>query len=75
MKIHQHGSEICKKMCSLEVITGFLPSFQLSHQKNPCYSSFVKICQHEGKIFNKMCTFEVRIGLLPFILIVSSKEA
>ena len=49
--------------------------FQLSHKKNPCHRSLMKIHQHGAEIFNEMCSFEVSIGLLPHILIVSSKES
>ena len=58
-----------------DISIGLFHSFWLSHQKNPCYRSVMKIHQHESKIFNKMCTFEVSIGLLSLILIISSKES
>ena len=75
MKIHQHGAEIFNKMCSFEDSIGCCPSFQLSHQKNPCYSSLMKICELGAKIFNKTYSFVEGIGLLALILIVSLKES
>ena len=35
----------------------------MSHQKNPCYRSLMKIHQHGAEIFNKLYTFEVSIGM------------
>ena len=53
----------------------YTKDFQLSHQKNPCYRSLMKIHQHQAQIVNKMCSFEVSIGLLPHFSIISSKES
>ena len=64
MKICQHGAEIFNKMCSFEISIGFYPSFQSSHQKNPCYRGLIKICKHGAEMFNKMCTFEESIEFL-----------
>ena len=65
MKISQEGAEIYKKCAVLKLAQGCYPSFQWSHQKNPCYRSLVKILQKGAKIFNKTCSFAVNIGLLP----------
>ena len=63
------------KCALLKLAQGCYPSFWLSHEKNPCYGSLMKISQHGAEIFNKLCTFEVSIGLLTLILIISSKES
>ena len=63
------------KHVGLKLAQGCCPSFQLSHQENPCYRCLVKIHQEEGKVFNKACSLEVSIGLLSLISIVSSKES
>ena len=59
----------------LKLAYGYHPSFQSSHQMNPCDRSLMKICQHGANIFNKTGSFEVSIGLLPLISILSSKES
>ena len=51
----------------MKLAYGYYPSFQASHQKNPYYSSLVKIYQHGAEVFNKMFSFEVNIRLLPLI--------
>ena len=59
MKILQQGAKIFNKTCSFEGSIGLLPSFLLSHQKNVCNRSLVKIHQHGAEIFKKTCSFKV----------------
>ena len=52
--LSRHGAKIFNKTCSFALsISADTPHFNLSHQKNACYRSLVKICQHGAKIFNK----------------------
>ena len=61
-------------MWSFEVSVRLLFSFHLSHERNPCYRSFMKIHQQGAKIFKKMCSFEVSIGLLPSFQLSDQKN-
>ena len=58
----------CCSCCCVHCRQMLTVTFWLSHQKNPCYRSLMKIHQQGAEIFNKAFTFEVRIGLLPLIL-------
>ena len=59
MKIHQHEAKIFNKMYSFEASIGLLPSFQLSHQKNPFYSSLIKIHLHGAEIVKKYAVLKL----------------